>query len=876
MRKWPIAPTVVGLGMWLASFVAAAAHPKEIQHAADVPLIVPDESAADWVVDRFAGNSTAGGAFYQGPAAEAGGIGRPAVAVAPDGTVYLATGGMSWLKDTIVRVSPDGMMRLLAGGGSSLADGSAAKARIAVDYRGGGLAWSKRDSSLYFVHPTVPAVRRLYQKDEQWLVATAAGDPHKAGRADGPAHDALFAEPRSLAVTSAGTIYLLDGNSLLRKIDEGRVSTVAKFVGGPEIVDGPLEKATFSITNMSGQIALGETDDVLYVADHWHFCVRRIDLKAGQVTTVAGMRRPPEGDPRAKRYNANSDGPALNLASFNSGCAYLCYDPVHKALWLGGPDESRMRWLRDGWVKTVTGAKPGPWTADAAGTPADKPQFTWGNVAAVDPQGRVYITTPGGGVWRAYRKNARQGDSAGRLPSRITTPARLRAGEEVREPEEWPVIRPTPASLLTGEGVRRPALATPVSLVAATMAAPTGEGIRVGEEVAVCSDGRGGDVRGTPHVAFGDGCYLAVWREGFSSEGGAARIFAARLSKDGKPLDARPIEIAPCKDGFQELPRVSFGGGRYLVVWQDFRNGKDCDVLAARVSPEGKVHDARPIAIAVGPRTQAVPDVASDGREFLVAWQGFLGEEAFCRAFTARVTADGRATAAGEIKSPWAAGAACPRLAWDGTNYRVAFLAQSLLSVGLGPDGKPLDNDRVAVLREHLGAGIGFSHSVAAAPGRGMLVVYPRSQPDYWGWGGPGAMIACLIGADGRIDPGMPKDQYPQAKLANWLDFGKDKSDGSPWPYGQSAVAWDGRQFVAVWQRHHIRKTVSLANCDLVASRLDGWKPQDGAGASVAATDLEERAPALASDGAGKLLCVYEKHGEDGKVSIVARLLQSP
>ena len=369
-----------------------------------IPLIVVDEAAGDWVVDRFAGNSTAGYAFSQGPASEAGGIGRPAVAVAPDGNVYLATGGMSWVKEMILRVSPDGTLRLLAGGGSSLADGPAARAKIAVDWRGGGLAWSKKDNSLYFAHPMVPAVRRLYQKDGQWLVESAAGNPQKPGKDDGPAKTALFGEPRSLVITSAGTIYVLDGNNLLRKIENGRVSTLAAFKGGREIADGPLDKATFAITNMSGQIAPGESDDVLYVADHWHFAARRIDLKTMTVSTVTVSEN--MDSPKTGKFGrpAHADGPALTHATFNSGLAYVCYDPVHKTLWVGGPDEHRMRWIRDGWVKTVTGHEPGQWRADGMATPAGKPRFTWGNVAAVDPQGRVYITTPDGGVWRAYNQ----------------------------------------------------------------------------------------------------------------------------------------------------------------------------------------------------------------------------------------------------------------------------------------------------------------------------------------------------------------------------------------------------------------------------------------------------------------------------------------
>jgi hypothetical protein len=58
-----------------------------------------------------------------------------------------------------------------------------------------------------------------------------------------------------------------------------------------------------------------------------------------------------------------------------------------------------------------------------------------------------------------------------------------------------------------------------------------------------------------------------------------------------------------------------------------------------------------------------------------------------------------------------------------------------------------------------------------------------------------------------------------------------------------------------------------------MASRVAGWGPLDAVGAPVAASELEERDPALASDAAGKLLRVYEKHDRNGSVSIVARLL---
>ncbi len=55
---------------------------------------------------------------------------------------------------------------------------------------------------------------------------------------------------------------------------------------------------------------------------------------------------------------------------------------------------------------------------------------------------------------------------------------------------------------------------------------------------------------------------------------------------------------------------------------------------------------------------------------------------------------------------------------------------------------------------------------------------------------------------------------------------------------------------------------------------MDGWKPADKDGIPVAASPADERNPALAGDGAGKLLCVYEKF-VDGRTAIVARTLRT-
>jgi len=419
---------------------------------------------------------------------------------------------------------------------------------------------------------------------------------------------------------------------------------------------------------------------------------------------------------------------------------------------------------------------------------------------------------------------------------------------------------------------------TPIALVAACAAAilaaaplRAGEGITVGEEQVLLEDGPGKGLQATPTVAFGKDVYLAVWREGWHGRGGKARIYAARVDKSGKVLDAKGIEVAPCEKGVQTAPRVAFGGGAFLVVWQDLRNGKDYDILAAHVSAGGDVLDKEPIALAVAPRTQALPDVASDGKAFLVVWQGLKGDGTKHLGYAAPVGADGKAGAIVETGA-----APQPKIAWNGENYLVVFGASTLLSYRLGPDGKRVDPGRKSwdgqVVRAHKQS----DFSVTGAPAKGWLAVNHRSPPDYWGWGGPGAMRCYLVGPDGKRDPGIKKEPSGvQSKQPNWLDLGRSKKAGATWPMGANAVAWDGKQFVAVWQRHHIEKTVMFTNCDLIASRVDGFRPLDDAGVAVAASAEEEKNPALASDGAGALLCVYERHGKDGKVRISARTLKT-
>ena len=320
------------------------------------------------------------------------------------------------------------------------------------------------------------------------------------------------------------------------------------------------------------------------------------------------------------------------------------------------------------------------------------------------------------------------------------------------------------------------------------------------------------------------------------------------------------------------MPRVASAGDLFLVVWQDFRNGKDYDVLGVRIAGDGKVLDSEPLKIAVGPRSQVLPDVSSDGENFLVVWQGLQNDETKYRGWAATVSRAGEVGTPVETKmTPQ------PRVAWSGSHYLVAsggigVFRGTVHTRRLTRDGQPVGKaDRVLYGTK----AADFSLSTAGA--QGWLVVSHRSRPDPWGWEGPGAMRAAFVNADGKPENEVKEPSGVNHRLLNWLDLGKDKKEGATWPFGASASAFGGKHSLVVWQRHHLsgEKMTTLTNSDLIAARVDGFQSLDPAGIPVAASDRDELLPSLGGDGRGNFLLVYEQHRKDGRAFVCFRMLST-
>ncbi|HKS36447.1 MAG TPA: hypothetical protein VJW76_04600, partial [Verrucomicrobiae bacterium] len=117
----------------------------------------------------------------------------------------------------------------------------------------------------------------------------------------------------------------------------------------------------------------------------------------------------------------------------------------------------------------------------------------------------------------------------------------------------------------------------------------------------------------------GDG-YLVVWADK-RNDRSTYDIYGARVSATGQVLDPEGIPICTAPDS-QWYPAVASDGTNYLVVWSDSRhNGADgysLELYGARISPGGAVLDSGAFKMTQG-EVVFQPTVAFNGTEYLVA-----------------------------------------------------------------------------------------------------------------------------------------------------------------------------------------------------------------------------------------------------------------
>jgi streptogramin lyase len=141
------------------------------------------------------------------------------------------------------------------------------------------------DGALYFCDIAFHVIRRV---DKDGRISTVAGSGKKGYAGDGGlATKALLAEPYEIKFDADGTMYFVEMvNNLVRKVDQGgTISTVAGTgKSGFSGDEGPAREATF---NKPHSIAL-DGKGSLFICDIGNHRVRRVELKSGIVTTFTG------------------------------------------------------------------------------------------------------------------------------------------------------------------------------------------------------------------------------------------------------------------------------------------------------------------------------------------------------------------------------------------------------------------------------------------------------------------------------------------------------------------------------------------------------------------------------------------------------------
>lgn len=250
------------------------------------------DGAAACTVTTVAGGDQVG--YADGPISEAVFSTPTGVAVAASGTLYVADSAEVDPHPMRVRVvTPEGAVTTLAGSWEDgYKDGFGADAQfkvpasVAVDDAG----------NVYVADTNNHRIRLVSPEGEVTTLAGPLTSGYAAGYADGPAAEAKFNGPRSVALDGAGNVYVADtGNHCVRVISsDGQVSTLAG-AKEPSYADGQGAEARFSFP---AGIAV-DGDGNLYVADTANHRIRKI-TPDGAVTTVAGSGEP-----------GGADGPAL-------------------------------------------------------------------------------------------------------------------------------------------------------------------------------------------------------------------------------------------------------------------------------------------------------------------------------------------------------------------------------------------------------------------------------------------------------------------------------------------------------------------------------------------------------------------------------------